>query len=184
LPNFPRREYLLKFLGCLLSKRGSTSEQRPHGAQIVLGKHISVLGQQNDDGRDLDFVRLVPCHYVKTTYQKQCIDLVVLNGLQSSCKLKFRQDNDPVAAIDTGVADDDQAIYVGHGKQAKHILSVVCLVPQILDEAVSVWFVKGADLHYASQQRQMKLRLADILVFAMTFLCEIITPFCIVSVGI
>jgi hypothetical protein len=46
------------------------------------------------------------------TYQEQRVDLVMLNRLQGRRKIKLRQNNDTVTAVDTRVADDDKAIDV------------------------------------------------------------------------
>jgi hypothetical protein len=80
-------------------------------------------------------------------YQKQRIDLVILDCLESGRKLEFRKYDDTVAAIYARVTDDNEAVDVRHGKQTEHVLGVVGLVAQIVDHRVSVWLLKILDLH-------------------------------------
>jgi hypothetical protein len=81
------------------------------------------------------------------------------------------------------MTDDDKAIDVRHGKQTEYVLSVVCLVPHILYDGIPVWLLERTDLHCAGQQgRKVRLRMSCSLVFAITFLCEIMTPFYMGSV--
>jgi hypothetical protein len=81
------------------------------------------------------------------------------------------------------MANDDKAIDMRHGKQTEYVLVVVRLVPHILYDRISVWLFERTNLHCAGQyERKVRLRMGCSLVFAITFLCEIMTPFCMRSV--
>ena len=116
---------LRKFLGGFLAERGGAGEDHFHRLQVEFVEDGLVLDHGDDDGR----------------HDVERVDLVFRDGLEIVGEVELGQDDDLVAAVGRGVADDDKAVDVGLREEAEGDVLVVSA------DLVAERFVVGGDLH-------------------------------------
>lgn len=138
--------------GCLHAQGCCSCEQKPHGAQVILGAHVLSAQHVNDDRRYLSDCgqHSTASHQQRHAYQEQRGDLIVLNGGQVGFQFKLGENDCLVASVCASMANDHESIDMALWKETKSNLCVrgLCAtaIPMVLLKCLDL---KGIGDHVA-----------------------------------